>query len=226
MTRTFWMLSMALGLSGCCMGGGASTTGPGAPEAPAPPTAPVGPRGPGAPGCPDLAASLVGTWSREGFVEEYRADGTYVINGHVGTFRWLAPGHALLDVPEGSLHVEYDLALADTTTLVAADPNGIGTIYTRTSPPPAIATSCFDLGTAWIGTWIPNRGGSPEQYDADGVYTAPGRGRWTFTAPGRLHLENDNGVTSDYVLGMASGTTALAVSLPPLAPAGTAYHRQ
>lgn len=194
-------------------------------SAPAAPAMPAGVSGPSAPGCPDLSTSILGTWVREGFVEEYRADGTYVINGQTGTITWSRPGHAVLDVPSATFHAEYDLALADPTTLVAADANGVGSIYARTSPPPAIPAPCFDLAASWVGRWTPNRGGPEESYAADGTYAAPGTGHWSFVAPGRLHLAGDNGQNSDYVVGMATATTAIAVSQPPLAPAGVAYTR-
>jgi len=211
-TTTFRLLAF-LTLGGCCF---APTNTP---------DMPVGPSGPSAPGCPDLPTSIVGSWTRDGFTETYGADGSYTINGAAGTIQWLAPGHALLDVPSVPLHVEYDLALADATTLIAADPNHIGTVYTRSSPAPAIPAPCSALRAAWVGTWIPSTGGPNERYDADGSYAAPGVGRWSFSAPGRLHLVNDNGMTSDYIVAMSSVGTALAVSLPPLAPAGVAYRR-
>jgi hypothetical protein len=208
----------ALSLAGCCF----------APQA-APAPAPVAPTaaasGPGAPGCPDLATSIVGTWAREGVVEEYRADGSYVLNGMTGTIAWMRPGHATIDVPAATFHMEYDLALADATTLVSADPNHVGAVATRTTPAPSIPAPCFDLSSAWVGTWSPSGGGPSERYDADGTYAAPGAGTWSFTAPGHLHLAGAGGANSDYVLGMASPSTALAVSLPPLAPAGVAYTR-
>src|SRR6516225_9615590 len=128
---------------------------------------PVGPSGPSAPGCVPLATSIVGTWTRAGFVEEYRADGTYVINGETGTIAWETPGHAVLDVPSRSFHAAYDLALADPNTLVASDPNGIGSVYTRTTPAPTMPAECFDLRAAWAATWIPIRGGAPERYTVD-----------------------------------------------------------
>jgi hypothetical protein len=206
---------LALLLSGCCFGGA---------HAPAPVAAPASPTGPTAPGCLPLATAIVGTWTRAGFVEEYRADGTYVINGQTGTIVWATAGRATLDVP-GTFHAAYDLALADPSTLLAADPNGVGSIYSRASPPPSMPAECFDLRTAWVGTWTPTRGGPPERYTLDGRYAAPGVGAWSFTAPGRLHLQNDNGIVSEYVVGLSSSMTALAVSLPPLPSAGVAYLR-
>lgn len=202
----------ALLVSGCCF----------APTA-APVETPAGPSGPGAPGCPDLGTSIVGTWARAGFVEEYRADGTYVINGAAGTYRWISPGHATLDEPTHTFHADYDLGLADSTTLVAIDPNGVGTIYTRSSPTPSIPENCLDLRAAFARTWTPRSGGTPEVYATDGTYRAPGVGRWSFPAPGRLHLVRDDGVTSDYVVAMPSTAVMLAVTSPPGPPLGVAY---
>lgn len=218
MRTTARTLALSLALAGCCMGGAA-------PPSPTPASAAAGPSGPSAPGCPDIATTIVGTWQREGFVEEYRLDGTYVINGMPGTITWARPGHAVLDVPAGPMHAEYDLALADAVTLLAANADHVGSVYARTSVAPAIPPGCFDLTSAWVGTWTPSTGGAQERYGADGRYAAPGVGQWTISAPGRLHLVNENGATSDYFLGMVDANTALAVSMPPLAPAGVAYTR-
>jgi hypothetical protein len=215
-------LVCCLSLGACCF---APQPVPSVATAPVVPTTAVGTSGPGAAGCPDLATAIVGTWAREGVVEEYRADGSYVLNGMPGTITWMRPGHAMIDVPAATFHMEYDIALADAITLVSADPNHIGAIATRSSPTPSIPSSCFDLSGAWVGSWTPSTGGTVERYDADGSYAAPGVGQWSFTAPGRLHLQNVNGTFNDYTIGMASPTTALAVSMPPLAPAGVAYTR-
>jgi hypothetical protein len=223
-------LSLTVVIQACCFT-------PQAPPEPAPVTttppppqtavAPVvgGAIGSGAAGCPELRTAIVGSFAREGVVEEYREDGSYTLNGMPGTLTWMRAGHAMIDVPAASFHMEYDLALADAMTLVSSDPNRIGAVATRTSPPPAIPPTCFDLATVWVGTWTPSGGGANEQYNADGSYAAPGVGQWSMPAPGRLHLVNVTGATSDYILGMASPGTALAVSLPPLAPAGIAYTR-
>jgi len=171
-----------------------------------------------------VASAIVGTWSRPGYVEEYGADGSYVINGRRGTIRWLRPGHALLEVPEMAFRAEYDLALADASTLLAIDPNRIGSTYQRTSPAPAIPPACFDLRGSIVGTWI--GGPAPETYTADGRYHVLGDGRWSFVAPGRLQLVRDDGVTSDYWFAMPTPDVALAIPMPPLEPRGIAYARQ
>lgn len=224
-----WTLVLALGfvLGACCFGADARSS---APEPVAPAASIVAPipsftTGPSAPGCPDLSVAIVGAWTREGVSEEYRADGTYTLNGRPGTVTWIRPGHAMIDVPSAAFHMEYDVALADAMTLVSSDPSQIGAIATRTTPPPAIPATCFDLSAAWVGTWTPVAGGESEQYSPDGTYAAPGIGRWSFSAPGRLHLVNVDGAASDYVLGMATTSSAIAVSLPPLGPLGVVYTR-
>ncbi len=218
------LLVLAAFLGGCCFAPTASA--PASPPVVASAPAAVGPTGPAAPGCSDIATTILGTWSRDALVEEYGAGGTYSINGQPGTIVWARPGHATLEVPGSGFHAEYDLALVDATTLLAVDANGAGTVYQRTSPPPAIPAECFDLRTAWVGTWLPTLGGPPERYDADGHYQVVGAGTWSFTTPGHLHLVREDGVTSDYLIGMVSTGAALAVSLPPLPPSGVAYTRQ
>ncbi|MDQ3037097.1 MAG: hypothetical protein M3Y87_32180 [Myxococcota bacterium] len=208
-------LAIAVLLTGCCYSPTAS------PDTPTPaPSAPAGPSGPGAPGCPDLTTAIVGTWTREGLVEEYREDGTYVINGVSGTYRFTSPGRAVLDEPSTGLHAEYDLGLADPMTLVAINPGNVALTYARSSAPPSIPAHCFDLGTAFARTWMPRAGGPPEVYSADGAYTVSGTGRWSFTAPGRLLLvRSADSMTTDYVVAMPSATTMLAVR----AGVGAAY---
>ena len=202
-------LALVFGLQACCFTPQAPPEPTPAAPSPTPtatptpsPVAPVvgGALGTGAAGCPELRTAIVGTFAREGVVEEYREDGTYTLNGMTGTLTWMRPGHAMIDVPAASFHMEYDIALADAMTLVSSDPNRIGAVATRTTPPPAIPPTCFDLTTAWAGTWTPSGGGANEQYNADGSYAAPGIGQWSMTAPGRLHLVNVTGATSDYVL--------------------------
>ena len=220
--------TFALAASGCCMS--ASVPEPRGPPPPAAPPpagaraggAPTPAAGPGTPGCPDLTTSIVGTWSTEGLVEEYRADGVYVINGVAGTYRFLSPGHAVLDEPSGGLHGEYELGLSDASTLIAIGANHIAMTYTRTSPAPVIPANCFDLTGSFPRTWLPRGGGTPELYSADGSYTVGGSGRWSFTAPGRLLLTRSDGVTSDYVVAMPSPTMMLAVR----AGQGVAYDAQ
>lgn len=201
---------IALLLTGCCIT--PSTTNPGAPgAAPAVGAAPAL-TGPGGPGCLDVATALVGTWAREGLVEEYRADGTYAINGVTGTYRFTAPGRAALDEATTGRHAEFDIGIADATTMISIGEGNVGVVYARTSPPPAAAASCYDLSTAFARTWIPRIGGPPEVYAADGTYTVSGSGRWSFTAPGRLLLvRTGDGVTSDYVVAMPTPTTMMAV---------------
>jgi hypothetical protein len=208
-------LAVALLLTGCCF---TPTASPGTPTAA--PSVSAGPSGPGAPGCPDLTTTIVGTWTREGSVEEYRADGTYVINGVSGTYRFGSPGRVTLDEPSTGLHADFDLGLADAMTLVAIGPGNVGTTYTRSSPPPSIPAICFDLSAAFARTWAPRAGGPPEVYSADGTYTVVGTGRWSFTAPGRLLLVREgDGLTTDYVVAMPSATSMLAVR----AGTGAAY---
>jgi hypothetical protein len=209
------VVAIAVLLGGCCFGGGASA------PAPVPPaTAPVAPTG-----CPELQAAILGTWTREGFVEEYRADGTYVVNGRTGTFSWIEPGHAMLDVPDAQFHVPYHLGLADVNQLIAIDPSNIATAYVRSSPPPAVDAACYERRAAWVGTWI--GGPMPEAYAADGTYAIGSvRGQWSFPSNGRLHLQSTAGPAGEYWIAHVSPTAALAMPLPPLEPRGVVYTRQ
>ena len=202
-------LTIALLLTGCCFTPTPSPS-PGTPTTA--PSVPAGPSGPGAPGCPDLTTTIVGTWTREGLVEEYRADGTYVINGASGTYRFDSPGRATLDEPSGGLHAEYHLGLADPMTLVVIGAGNVGVTYTRSSAPPSIPANCLDLSASFARTWIPRAGGPPEIYSADGTYTVGTTGRWSFAAPGRLLLvRGSDSMTTDYVVAMPSPTLMLAV---------------
>lgn len=184
------------------------------------PGAPAG--GPGAPGCPELATTIVGTWSSEDLTEEYRADGTLVIGGVAGTYRFTGPGHAVLDEPTSGVHAEYDFGLADATTLVAVGADHVARTYVRTTPAPAIPAPCFDLTGPFARTWTPRGGGPVEAYSPDGTYTVGGSGRWSFTAPGRLLLTRTDGLTSDYVVAMPTTTVMIAVR----AGQGVAYDAQ
>ncbi len=206
------LLVSTLLLSSCCFGGGASPTPP---PTSAPLEAPPGT-------CPDVATAILGSWSRTGFVEEYGANGSYTINGHAGTITWLRPGHALIDVPP-TLHTEYDLGLTDVNELIAVDPQGVGTVYARLSPPPPIEPACYDIRPRFVGTWLSS--GTPERYDADGTYQVAVHGQWSFTNNGHLHLASDEGVTNDYWFAIVSPTAAIAVSMPPLPPLGVVYTR-
>lgn len=189
--------------SGCCFSGGPP---PGVPE----PTSPTAPRSPHAtPGsCPAIEDAILGTWTRDGFVEEYRAGGVYVINGNVGTIRWLANGHAMLEVPP-NLHEEYTLALADEDVLVAGDPNRIGTIYRRTSPSPGHDRECWNVEDEIVGTWA---GGTfVESYAGDGSYRVNElTGSYHFLRNGLVHIETQAG-TGDYRFALTSPTTAVAM---------------
>lgn len=201
-------------LIGCCpMFGGEEES----PPEPSPSTTPA----PAASGdaCPSVEQAILGTWSREGFVEEYRAGGVYVINGQEGTIRWLAPGRAFLDV--GTLHAEYHLGLTDVNELIAVDPSHIGSVYRRTSPPPAIPSTCYDLRARIPGTWV---GGTyTEVYGVDGSYRVNAlTGTWQMTSNGRLRIETQSG-TGDYHWAMLSPTTAVAFGANMH---GTVYTRQ
>jgi hypothetical protein len=179
-----------------------------------------------APTCPDVATLVTGTWSGPNNVtEEWRDGGAYVINGRVGTFRWIAPGRAFIEVPGTELHHEYWVGLPSANELIAIDPNRVGTLYSRTTPSPNVDARCFDLTTRIVGTWI--GGQYAETYNADGTYRVNDvTGRWSFTSPGHLRLENSQGPASDYLYAIVSPTQALAVNLPPLRPEGTIYTRQ
>lgn len=169
--------------------------------------------------CPSIEQAILGTWSREGFVEEYRPGGGYVINGQVGTIRWLAPGRAFLDV--GDFHAEYHLGLTDVNELIAVDPSNIGSVYRRTSPPPSIPASCFDLRQRIVGTWV---GGTyTEVYGADGSYRVNAlTGTWQTPSNGRLRITTQTG-TGDYHWAMLSPTSAVAFGANMR---GTVYTRQ
>jgi len=197
---------LAVVLSGCCF----TPASPPTSTSPVTTVAPT-PSDPAAPACPDLATNIIGIWSSASLVEEYRPDGVYVINGTAGTYRFTSPGHVVLDEPTTGLHGEWDVGVADASTLVGIDARGAALVYTRTSPAPAIPASCLDLSSSFARTWNPRPGGPPEVYGADGTYRVVGAGRWTFTAPGRLLLTRDDGMTTDYVVAMPSATTMLAV---------------
>jgi hypothetical protein len=213
------LLAAALLLGGCCF---APT--PSAAPAPVATTPVVGARGPGMPGCVAIATAIVGSWAREGFLEEYRADGTYLLNGRAGTYRWLRPGHAVLEIPEMGWSAEYDLGLRDARTLLAIDPSRIGTLYDRRSEAPAMPDACFDLTTSIVGTWL--GGPMPETYRADLTYQVAGAGTYSFPQHGVLRLVRDDGLASDYSLAMVTPDTMMAIPSPPLEPRGIVYTRQ
>lgn len=196
-------------LGGCCLTSAPDAPPPPVPSPNAPHTAPV-PTTPTAPSssCPTIEVAILGTWSRGDFVEEYRPGGVYVINGHEGTVRWLGQGRAFLEVPP-DFHEEYTLALADVNVLLAAGPDRVGTIYQRTSPPPAISPSCWDVHDAIVGSWA----GGPfaETYDADGSYRVNElAGRWEVRGNGIVHLETQAG-EGDYYFAITSPMTAVAM---------------
>ncbi len=182
--------------SGCCF----SSPAPPGVHAPGPQASPGT--------CPSIETAILGTWTRDGFVEEYRAGGVYVLNGHEGTIRWLANGHAMLEVPP-NLHEEYVLALADEGVLLASDPNGIGTIYQRTSPAPGYDRDCWNIEAEIVGGWA---GGTfVETYGADGSYRVNElAGSYHFTRNGLVHIETQSG-TGDYQIALTSPTTAIAM---------------
>jgi ABC-type sugar transport system ATPase subunit len=150
-----------LSSGGCCLASSAPT------PPPAVPSPNLAPPEPAPPGCPTIELAILGTWSREGFVEEYRAGGVYVLNGHEGTVRWLGEGRVFLDVPP-DFHEEYTLALADRDLLLAADRGGVGTVYQRTSTPPTADASCWDVRDEIVGRWV--GGQFRELYEPDGTY--------------------------------------------------------
>lgn len=192
---------IGLVLTGCCMGG--------APTAPAiaPGTTAV---------CPPIETAILGTWSRDGYVEEYREGGVYVINAQVGTIRWLGAGRAFLDVPP-NLHHEYTLALADTNVLVASDPGNVGTFYQRMTPPPAMDATCTDIRDEIVGTWA--GGAYAETYNADGSYRVNAlSGTYRFDGNGLLHIETEAG-PGDYYFALTSPTSGVAMMRVQGAPA-------
>lgn len=209
------LFGLAASLTGCC-----PLFAPEADEAP-PPTSATTATQPATPTaqCPTVEQAILGTWEREGFVEEYGPGGRYVINGNVGTIRWLASGRAFLDV--GTLHAEYHLGLTDVNELIAVDPSHIGSVYRRTSPPPSIPSSCYALRQRIVGTWV---GGTyTEVYNADGSYRVNAlTGTWRETSNGRLHIETQAGV-GDYWWAMLSPTSAVAFGANMQ---GTIYTRQ
>lgn len=168
--------------------------------------------------CPSIETAILGTWTREGYVEEYRPGGVYLINGHEGTIRWLGEGRAFLEVlPE--LHHEYTLALADVDTLVASDPNRIGSFYQRVTEAPIIDRSCFDIRDEIVGTWA---GGSfSETYAPDGSYRVNDlTGTYRLDGNGLLHIQTGAG-PGEYYFAMTSPTTAIAMMREQLAPTVT-----
>jgi len=188
--------------SGCCF---SSTPPPGVPAPtsvgglPAPETPPR---------CPPIETAILGTWTRDGFVEEYRAGGVYVLNGNLGTIRWLANGHAMLEIPP-TLHEEYVLALSDEDVLIASDPNRVGTIYRRTSPSPGYDRECWNIEAEVVGGWA---GGTfVESYGADGSYRVNElTGSYHFERNGLLHIETQAG-TGDYRFALTSPTSAIVM---------------
>ncbi len=212
-------VSVTIFLSGCCLSAASEPTPPPAvpsphPIAPPPPTAPQVT-------CPSTADAIVGTWSRTGFVEEYRAGGVYVLNGREGTIRWLGEGRAFLDVPP-DFHEEYTLALADEGVLLAAGSNHLGTVYQRTSPSPGHPASCWDVRTTIVGRWI--GGQFQETYGADGSYAVNDlTGSFNVTGNGLLHIQTQSG-PGEYYFALTSPTTAVAMMRLEGAPL-TSYTR-
>lgn len=204
-------------LGGCCLGGSGA---PAPPPAVPSPNAAHGSAAQHA-GCPAIADAIVGTWERPGFVEEYRAGGVYVLNGHEGTIRWLGDDRAFLDVPP-DFHEEYTLALADEGILLAAGSNHLGTIYTRTSPSPGYPAACWDVRASIVGRWIGGR--FEETYGADGSYRVNDlTGTYSVTGNGLLHIQTQSG-PGDYYFALTSPRTAVAMMRREGAPL-TGYTR-
>lgn len=204
MRRSVGLVSVLLG--GCCLAG--ANEPPPAVPAPTPVPAVAAAPTPAPTGCPSIADAIVGTWQRQGFVEEYRAGGVYVLNGREGTVRWLADGRAFLDVPP-DFHQEYTLALADEGVLLAAGSNRFGTIYTRTSPSPRYPASCWDVREEIVGRWI--GGEFQETYGADGSYRVNDlTGTFSLSGNGLLRIETQQG-PGDYYFALTSPTTAVAM---------------
>jgi hypothetical protein len=194
-------------LGGCCLSGMSEATPPPAVPSPTPAPGPVAPRLPPS-GCPSIADAILGTWQRQGFVEEYRAGGVYVLNGREGTVRWLAEGRAFLEVPP-EFHAEYTLALADEGVLLAAGSNHLGTIYTRTSASPGFPAACWDMRDEIVGRWM--GGQFEETYGADGSYRVNElTGTYSVTGNGLLSIETQSG-PGDYYFALTSPTTAVAM---------------
>lgn len=206
-------------LGGCCLSGSSEATPPPGVPSPHPQPAPIA--APTPTGCPSIADAIVGTWQRQGFVEEYRAGGVYVLNGREGTVRWLADGRAFLDVPP-DFHEEYTLALADEGVLLAAGSNRYGTIYTRTSPSPGYPTACWDVHQSIVGRWM--GGQFEETYGADGSYRVNDlTGTYSVGGNGLLHIETQSG-PGEYYFALTSPRTAVAMMRREGAPL-TSYTR-
>lgn len=210
------LLCLSVVLAGCCpLFSGEASDDPPAVNVPV-----VPPTGPTAVSCPAIQDMILGTWTTEGFIEEYRPGNVYVLNGVEGTIRWLGPGRAFLDV--GTLHAEYYLALTGPNELIAINPDHVGTSYRRTSPPPAVDASCFDFSQQLVGTWV---GGTyTETYQAGGGYQVNNlTGTWQLTGPGHLRVSTQTG-TGDYLVAVLSPTSMVAVS--QTSNRGTIYTRQ
>jgi hypothetical protein len=191
-----------LSSGGCCLASSAPT------PPPAVPSPNLAPPEPAPPGCPTIELAILGTWSREGFVEEYRAGGVYVLNGHEGTVRWLGEGRVFLDVPP-DFHEEYTLALADRDLLLAADRGGVGTVYQRTSTPPTADASCWDVRDEIVGRWV--GGQFRELYEPDGTYRVNElHGSYVVTGNGRVRIVTEAG-EGDYYFALTSPSTAVAM---------------
>lgn len=192
-----------LSIGGCCLASSGPPTPP--PAVPSPNPSPTSPL---PASCPTIELAILGTWSREGFVEEYRPGGVYVLNGHEGTVRWLGEGRVFLDVPP-DFHEEYTLALADRDVLLAADRGGAGTVYQRTSPPPPAEPGCWDVRDEIVGRWV--GGQFREVYEPDGTYRVNElHGSYVVTGNGRIRIVTEAG-EGDYYFALTSASTAVAM---------------
>jgi hypothetical protein len=171
-----------------------------------PPPPPALTPGPRPIGCPPIEEAIIGAWQRDGYVEEFRGEGTYVLNGQEGAFRFRSPGHVVLDV--GGRHEEHVVGLSDVNELISADESLIGHVSARISPAPPIPASCYDLRTSIVGTWL--GGEVPEAFGRDDSYRAGDRtGTWSMPTSGHLTIRTSTG-TSERVFAQLSDTTAMS----------------
>jgi hypothetical protein len=185
-------LTVAIALASCAL------------APPAPSLAP----GPRAFGCVPIEEAILGVWQRDGVVEEFRADGTYLLNGQEGAFRWRMPGHVVLDA--AGIHAEHVVGLTSLNELISADENLRGHVSGRISPPPSIPVDCYDVRTSIVGTWI--GGAAPVTFERGAGYAAGDRiGIWSMPANGHLSIRIEPEGTTNHLFAQLSDTTAMSL---------------
>lgn len=173
------------------------------------PPAPELTPGPRTFGCVPIEEAIIGTWQREGLIEEFRGDGAYLLNGVEGAFRFRSPGYVVLDA--AGIHAEHVVGLTSVNELISADESGVGHVSARVSPPPPIPDDCYDLRSMIVGTWLGSA--QPQTFGRDSTWSSGDRaGAWSMPSHGHLAIRAPvSAAAVNYLVAQLSDTTALAI---------------